>query len=957
MQNKLIFLSTVILLFLSVMVISDSFGNSLDTGLIAAYKFNETGGSLLISNAFNTSENGVAATGTQNGTIGVSNTAIYQTNAATIALTLSDYKNYVPSFAGTNLSYSFWINKQSDGDDGNELFFQKPVAGAVTGIGCADGAGSTEISCGFYQGGVGWNKVGVNNLNIGQWYHIYICYDSNINQVYVYRDNDLKGNTGFTLSDTVETTQINFDQAGGEKHSNNLWDEFYIWSRCLEPSELALINYTFIELADSAPDITFINKTPTDLNILNGFNNSINVFYNITDDVGLSFINFSFKVNTSSGLIESYINNTPYINNWLNAIGTNESDIYRFHLTDNKVYPASYNYNETVMETSSKTPITLTSNTAVAKIEFLNVSLYKYYVAECYLNNSAGSVGAVSIYAANSTYTTGNIDSSQGIELIGTIEPNAEYNHIHSANSKHYVIGFINTSVPRPRYLLIRGAVSSSWYLNIIPQQLRSDVWSLSDNNGNSYTGQSGTPDCHIHYYADANTLCYYVSANDTIGQTTISDVRCDNLGLTYLPPNPPIVFSPTASVYTGSFYINWTNSTPFYAAKIQNYSISLLYSNNLSLKQNIATVNSTTFKYLFDSSGIASGNFTIKVTVSDNESMTSSGYSQDFNIDNAAPAIFSTPIEIFLNSSIAYVGAAYPFQIDWSDYNLFWTEFVLYLNNGTIIYNDTVIRSETVTAYTLIDSITVPNGSIIKGYAYGADGHTLLNIKDKLIENVVKTDKQTIQSDCFTYELLDDTDTLDLLYTDDRAYYTAKYTESKNIRQIKITPLCKPVMPLYDVNYNNYLIIEKYWVDFKASGLITVNIADYKDYFIVTQYFKDSKTDLTTNSIGLINEVRKDFFISVATAPTASVTELTTQGVLFLVFMLMFYAAFMIFAIITKIPFLWFFAGAVGILTGIGAYPFLPSNFSVNFLVSIIWVMSGFINMTLFFIKIRLPR
>lgn len=684
---KLLILLIAAVLCLS-MAYGDTFSSSLDNELIVYHGFNETSGTY-VSNAKNILNNGTALIGGLNGTLGIRGSGFYQAKTATVSLEFKNYSAFISSFATTNLSYSFWINKQSAGDDGNELFFQKPVSGAVTGIGCSDGPGATEISCGFYQGGVGWNRVGINNLNIDEWYHVYVSYDSNTNNIKVYRNNILKGNVGFSLSDTVETNYIKFDQAGGEIHSNNIIDEFAIWTRSLNDSELVLLNSSFYEtsaIALAAPNISI---------------------YNVITDL------------------------------------------------ENIILGAGHNLIE---------------------------------------------------YSAN------------------------------------------------------------LWYWN----------FTITEHN-NTWN------------YTNASMIFYNKSNN--------------------------IIF-------------NISNITRANQAAITLDKLFLIYSDNMPYSANL--------------------------TISDN-----TGYTATtgilFNVtDTSMPTITST---LLANTTIIYRGDNLNFSFLFQDEALFQTEVILYLSNGTEIYSDIVTNANTVTYYNLTDSLAAINYTgfgIIYGNATARDGHTAANVEAALKSKVLKVSNQIIQSDCFSYELLEVVDKLDMLYNADRAFYKATYNKAALNMQIRITPICEPVNVLYTEKYGNYMVIGNYWIDFMADGLITSFIKSENGSYLITQYFNAPQTSIETKSIGIINEITRDFHITLSDRPVPIITTATLEGIFFLMFLLLFYVAFIVLGIWSKIPILSFFAGIIGFITGIAAFMFIPSAYLMNYFLSTIWMLSGLMLWAVFFMKMR---
>jgi len=83
-------------------------------------------------------------------------------------------------------------------------------------------------------------------------------------------------------------------------------------------------------------------------------------------------------------------------------------------------------------------------------------------------------------------------------------------------------------------------------------------------------------------------------------------------------------------------------------------------------------------------------------------------------------------------------------------------------------------------------------------------------------------------------------------------------------MKRIKITPICSKGRIIKSKEYKDYIIIGKYWIDFEGDNVASVRIIDNGAYYIVEQYLKEDSKSITTKSIGLINEIRKDFIINV---------------------------------------------------------------------------------------------
>lgn len=797
---------------------------------------------------------------------------------------------------------------------------------------------SNSVDIRYFSGdGAGIEQSG--NPAIPEYYQIYqlnvyndsgsVCLEFLINYVRLLNDCSLA--VDFT---TFNTTGISKANAGG-----NLYIE-----------QLNVTDTSII--LNPSPIITFLNQTPSDINITGLFYENLSIYYNISDDTGISDINFSYKINNSFGNIPIYINGSIQQLGFIQKdTYTNVSDIYKFTLSDNRIYPASYNIDEEVTNIEKKNSLLIDTSNDYAKIEILNLtSQWNYYIAEVYINNSVGSTGSAQIYICNSSYTTGTPFNTADCILGRTITANTPYNHVHSSVSKHYVIPFTKNVITNPKYIVIRGDSNSNFYLNYVTNESRTGVMQISNNAGSSYSNVVGTPDSHIHFYNGTETFCYFVSANDTLDQRTTTPTICDNLDITNLPPTSPIVYSPSNEIYSGNININWTNSTPFFNAFIVGYNVSLYDSNNVFVSHLTTT---SSLSYVWDSTSIDSGNYSIRVLAYDNNSLTNFGESEEFEIDNKFPTITdNAPDGLFLNTTSGYILEAFNFDVLFSDDNLYITEFIIQMTNGTTIYNDSVINNPTIESYNLIDSFIFPNVTSLNGYAKAIDGHTDTDIKEILESNVIKETENKIISECFDYELIDDVNKLTLEYQKDRVVYNAEYKDISNKRTIKITPMsCGHGNIIKSDKYKDYLVIGKYWIDFLSDDVINVRITDNGAYYIIEQYFKNDVKNVLTKSIGQVNEYRVDFTIDGKERVYVPITEQSTAGTIFLIFLLLFFFAFIMLAIFMKIPILWILAGGVGIITGIASYNFITNAYNMHFLISMVWVSSGFMLMGLAFL------
>jgi len=392
------------------------------------------------------------------------------------------------------------------------------------------------------------------------------------------------------------------------------------------------------------PSITFVSQYPADISSTNMFTSDLNVSYNMTDTSGIneSSVKFYYKINSSTNDILQFINGTSVLG-WQIKEGTNVSSLWNFSLDHMNIYPATYNIDESVMETEQKHHYTLDAKNKIIKTRFLNVSKiseYNYFIIDA--QNQTGTTEFMRIYYCNETYTAGNPKTSENCVEIFDLMPASPYN-FSEGGSKYWIVPMaINTTsgmigdvyVTNTSYILLRDSASpGGWNISYITNISRTDTVQVSGNNGIAYTNFSGTIDGHIHQF-DGNSLWYYACANDTYENNGCSAVRQDLLELGNLPPNSPDVYSPTEGTYSGNITINYTESLSPNGYPITHYNISLV---NLTLDfvQEIQGNNSVNLSYVWDSTSATDGEYFIRVESCDNQSQCSYGYSENFSIDS----------------------------------------------------------------------------------------------------------------------------------------------------------------------------------------------------------------------------------------------------------------------------------------------------------------------------------
>lgn len=440
---------------------------------------------------------------------------------------------------------------------------------------------------------------------------------------------------------------------------------------------------------DTVISVLFNYQSPADLNLVNFLgSNGINIYYNISDSTGinLSSVKLYEKSNSSNSDVSYYINGTTY--SGYNAFNYSSyvSEVFRWRLFDNDVLPASYNYDEKLMEnTTHDIKVSLPSSSSLLSIEILNISDSKYGFFEVMMNRSTGSLGST-IYFCNSSYTSGGLSISNGCTQIYQLNNNT-FDHRHSVNSAHMVIPFTvdNTTgkigeikVTSNGKFIIRGApILANWDVYGISNLSREGAFKTSSNTGNTWTNQNYTIDAHLHQFSDNNSIWYYACASDILGNINCTNPRQDLLILGNLPPTSPNVYLPINGKYSKKISINYTEAVSPNDYKILIYNISLINTDG-TFNKTIINNNSNNLGYIWNSSSTSEGSYFIKVQAYDSLDQSSIGYSDNFTIDNTSPLInLTSPTD-----GQTVTGTSIDFKFSVSDLSNV-TNCSLYYNSG----------------------------------------------------------------------------------------------------------------------------------------------------------------------------------------------------------------------------------------------------------------------------------
>jgi len=466
--------------------------------------------------------------------------------------------------------------------------------------------------------------------------------DTNSSKYYFFNFSSLALTSGtqyvFVIDPTSYTnlyTQVKLSVTG---QTTGVWTGS-AWSVDNTARQMAFRSYeTNVSAPVSTDRIQFVNQSPSDITTSNLFGTRLNITYNVTDsDANLSSIKLNYTLPANE-----YVNGTASPNNYYEVYTQNNSNIsYSWLLSDNRVYPATYNYNETTMEATPHSYITASNTNHLWSIELLNVSNTKAYNQYELMINSTGNT---EIYYCNDTYTTGNPGTNNNCALISTFS-STTFNHSHN-NSQHNVFSLpINTTTGRVEnvvvtsksYFLIKPLRATTINLGYINATSRNDAIKSTTNGGVSWTSNNSlTIDSHLHQYNLNDNFSYNACyANSTA--TTCTSTRTDSYNLTPLAPTSPNILTPTNQnyPYNETILINYSASQGYTTGvNITSYNISLLNS-DFTFNRTI-NGSTTSLTQIFNASNISNfstGTYYIKVEAKDTNNLTNFDISEPFNI------------------------------------------------------------------------------------------------------------------------------------------------------------------------------------------------------------------------------------------------------------------------------------------------------------------------------------
>lgn len=467
-----------------------------------------------------------------------------------------------------------------------------------------------------------------------------ITYTWNETTIAIYQNGTMNKSFNLDMASTFNPSNDRFS-IDGVALKYFFIDELSFYNRALSPTEVSTLYNDGAGLTYPVDVFTFNSRTPSDLYTTNGMT-GMNVSYNI---------DLTGKVNLSTTQINSLIINEScslYLNGScmsvvINTLSNyNSSTLYSWIISDNILYPATYNYPIRSMNYYNKSMMNFSNNEFI-KMEFLNLTNNTINFLEAYIYNLTSVTLPLELYYCNNNYTTGNVLISPYCSVVTSIS-SSSYNHSHVGDSKDYLIPFNVNNTARTingipitsrSYFLFKGTNSpnDNWGLKYANFSVRGGITQTSSNNGVSWSNMTATIDAHIHQFSTSTGISFNASTYDNLGNYYSTSNIIDLYDLTNLPPTAPSVFRPLSKSYYKTMPINYTASLPTtILSNISYYRIDL-FNSNLSLNRVITANNSLALNYTYNITLIPDGQYYIRVRAVDNFNLSNDGFSSLFNI------------------------------------------------------------------------------------------------------------------------------------------------------------------------------------------------------------------------------------------------------------------------------------------------------------------------------------
>lgn len=650
--------------------------------------------------------------------------------------------------------------------------------------------------------------------------------------------------------------------------------------------------YVFGEVESPTINVEFLEQSIPDVTSTNAFFKPLNVTYNITGSGGAvldaNTPTIFYKTNNS------VTDNLIYVNGSLFSTSNNKKAVtnlsnWVFRMSDNEIYPASYNINESLMETTQHTKIVLSSSSEWVKTTIQNFSGTKalsYF--EVMMNDTTGLIPN-SVYTCNSSYTTGSPSLSPDCFLLLTKSDWTSFNHSHGQLSKHQLLGiplsngYIGSVVATSEMqFLIRGSGGSDDVsVHYITQESgRAGSFQSSNNNGASWNSLTGTMDAHFHQFNGNESLTYLVMACSDTGSCFNSSVRTDLLNLSGLPPTSPFPYSPTGTVQmTDDVWINWTEAISPNGYPISNYSVELLNS-DFSFNKSIIRIGNET-SYLWNGSDTSAGDYLIRIVANDSLGLTSFGFGESFYLNGTANPRIYWKNPLFTNMTEVRINENFDLSLVFTDKNLYAYDVRIKDPSGNLFQNWTY-EGLTVSSYDFLESFTPNMTGVWVVEAEVTDSHTtnyIVPIDDKKVGDKIEFTIKKVQGKVISslgiasveyipsYSL----EKIDSVQLTDRKTFTFTLDPSEfkgeKLQWFDFLVTCENIHFIQNSGYKAHFVCPKIesWIDFENPKVQDFRVEKQDENSYKVSLFMLTDNVLEFSSIGGLNRIEEHATIKVS--------------------------------------------------------------------------------------------
>lgn len=434
--------------------------------------------------------------------------------------------------------------------------------------------------------------------------------------------------------------------------------------------DFCLYNTSCVDTESSPPDstpptVSFKEQIPSNVVMGNLFGNTLNITYNITDNVDVNnnsvYINYTVNytdVLPNGYLINSYTNGTPDLGMKQKKPYRNITSNYSFLLSDNDLFFALYNYNETHLEEQQEYFYDCGKTQCIYYNQFYNFSNVNHNnFLELNLRHTGINPQSFSIGLCNEKSLTPLTSSNCTLIYQDITIP---LNHSHQqGKANHSVLSFTfsgsnnringlwinNTIYP---YVLTNNLPTKRWEIAYIRNESRANANMVVNNATTGYFDLNYTWNMHIHQ--NATYFNYYACASDLVGNFNCSETRKISISQdANLIPDSPIIINPniTNTSFTNPInnitYIDWIIGLSPNGRSINNCSLDLInYSNTVFLKHINWTDSGVITSYNWNN-GINYTDVVINLTCCDTLRLCSNSLSVNFSLqyyDLAPPVV-----------------------------------------------------------------------------------------------------------------------------------------------------------------------------------------------------------------------------------------------------------------------------------------------------------------------------